>query len=120
MAHGGPRALGVSTVELLADRPQLTLLELTDGEPAPPVGRADDGGVHQLQHRPLPEGVRDDLRATALLQEEPLEQVGRADHPPMAEREAQVGDARLEVVAKAVHDGGKLALVGGDEVVTQQ
>src|SRR5947209_1583191 len=56
LAHGGPHAHGVSTVELLADRPQLTLLEFADGEPAPPVGHADDGGVHELQHRPLPEG----------------------------------------------------------------
>ena len=32
MAHGGPRALGMGAIELLADRSQLTLLELTDGE----------------------------------------------------------------------------------------
>ena len=57
MAHGGPHALGVGVIELLADRAQLTRLGLTDGEAAPPVGRADDGGVHQLQHRPLPEGM---------------------------------------------------------------
>jgi len=68
VAHGGPRALGVSPIELLADRPHLPLLEFADGKAAPPVGRADDGGVHELQ---LPEGVRDDLRATSLLRSSP-------------------------------------------------
>src|SRR4029450_52709 len=119
VAHGGPHALGVSTVELLADRPQLTLLELTDGEPAPPVGRADDGGVHELQHRPLPEGMREDLRPASLLEEEPLEQVGGADHAPMTQREAEMGDARVEVVAEALHDGRQVALVRRNEVVAQ-
>jgi len=47
VAHGGPRALGVSPIELLADRPHLPLLEFADGKAAPPVGRADDGGVHE-------------------------------------------------------------------------
>ena len=69
MAHGGPRALGVSAIELLADRPQLTLLKLADAEAAPAVGRADDGRIHQLQDGALTEGVRDDLGAPALLEE---------------------------------------------------
>src|SRR5207249_3725844 len=34
----------MGAVEFFADRAQLTLLELTDGESAPPVGGADDGG----------------------------------------------------------------------------
>jgi len=71
VAHGGPRALGVSPIELLADRPHLPLLEFADGKAAPPVGRASDGGVHEPQHRLLPEGVWDDLRATSLLRSSP-------------------------------------------------
>src|SRR5438477_7633663 len=109
----------MSAIELLADRPQLTLLELTDGEAAPTVGGADHGRIHELQHGALPEGVRDDLRAPALLQEEPLEQVRGADYAPMAERKAQVSDAGVEIVAEALHHRRQLALVRGDEVVAQ-
>jgi hypothetical protein len=109
----------MGAIELLADRAQLTLLELTDGEAAPPVGRPDDGRVHELQHGALAEGVGDDLGSTPLLEEEPLEQVRGADHAAMAEREAEMGDAGVEVVAEALHDRRQLALVGGDEVVAE-
>jgi len=37
--------------------------------------------------------VRDDLGAPPFLAEQPLEQIGGADRPAMAEREAQVRDA---------------------------
>jgi hypothetical protein len=80
----------MGAIELLADRAQLTLLELADGEAAPAVGGPDDRGVHELQHGALTEGMRDDLGSPALLEKEPLEQVGRADDAPMAEREAEV------------------------------
>ena len=89
-------------IELLADRPELTLLELAHREAAPPVGRPDDGRVHELQHGTLAEGVRDDLGATALFEEEPLEQVGGTDNAPMAEREAEVGEA----VGRGYYDSG--------------
>src|SRR5437899_2093787 len=39
----------------------------------------------------------------------PQVQVGRADHPAMAERKAQVRDARVEVVPEALHHCGELA-----------
>jgi len=65
----------VSPVEFLANRAELPLLELTDRQAAPAVGRADHGGIHELQHWPLSERVGDDLRSTALLEEEPLEQI---------------------------------------------
>ena len=64
MAHGGPRALGLGAVEFFADRAQLTVLKLTDGESAPPVGRADHGQ-----------------------EEKPLEEIRRANHAPMTERD---------------------------------
>jgi hypothetical protein len=57
----------VSPVEFLTNRAKLPLLELADRQAAPAVGRADDGGVHELQHWPLSERVRDDLRAPALV-----------------------------------------------------
>jgi len=37
--------------------------------------------------------VRDDLGAPPFLAEQPLEQIGGADRPAMAEREAKVRDA---------------------------
>lgn len=47
--HGGLRALGLSAIELLTERPQLALLELADGEAGPPAGGPDEGRTHQLQ-----------------------------------------------------------------------
>ena len=87
----------MSAIELLTERAQLTLLELTDGEPAQYTIRRSvrvAAGQHADVAFYIAAGPEQDgAHATARLQEEPLEQVGRADHPPMAEREAQVGDA---------------------------
>jgi hypothetical protein len=67
-------------VELGADRLELTGLEGREANAAPALGCTDQGCVHELEHGPLAvEEVRDDLRAPALLDEEALEQVGRAD-----------------------------------------
>jgi hypothetical protein len=69
--------------------------------PRAALGGPDDGGVHQLQDWPLAERIRDDLRAALLLQEEPFEQGSGAHDAPVPEREAQVGDTRVEVVPEA-------------------
>ena len=110
----------MSPVEFLTNRAKLPLLELADRQAAPAVGRADDGGVHELQHWPLSERVRDDLRAPALLKEEPLEQIRGPDHLAMPQRETQMGDAGVEVVGEALDHRGQLAAVGLHEVVAQQ
>src|SRR5437667_8358689 len=104
-------AFGVRAAELFADRPQLALLEFADGNPAPPLGGTDDGGIHQLQHRALAERVRDDLRPPALFEEQPLEQIRGADNAAMAEREAEMRDARVEVVSEALHHRWQLPRV---------
>jgi len=49
------------------------MLEFSDRDATPAVGGANHRGVHELQHRPLPERVRDDFGASALLEEEPLD-----------------------------------------------
>src|SRR5215471_21005922 len=107
---GRRHTFGVSAAELFANRPQLALRELADGNPAPPRGGADDGGIHQLQHRPLAERVRDDLRPPALFEKQPLEQIRGADDTAMAEREVEMGDARGEVVSEALHYRRQLPL----------
>jgi hypothetical protein len=53
----------------------LPLLELVDGDAAPPIGRPDHRGVDQLEHRPLAEGMRHNLGPTPLLEEQALEQI---------------------------------------------
>jgi len=63
----------VSTVELLAERAQLPLLELADRDASPPFGRAKHRRVHQREHGPLPKGMRHDPGPA------PLEQIGGAD-----------------------------------------
>jgi len=95
----------MGAIEFLANRPQLTLLELADAEAAPPVGRADDGRVHELQHWALPEGVRDNLRATSLLEEQPFEQVRGADDAPMAEREASANASQSSCDPSFIAEG---------------
>ena len=117
--NGGRDARGVRPVEFFAERLQLALLELADHDPAPPLGGADDRRIHQLQHRPLAEGVRNDLRPPALFEEQPLEEIRGSNDAPVAEREAQMRDAGLEVVPEALHHRGQLALVSGDEILAQ-
>jgi hypothetical protein len=82
--------LRVRAIQLLADRTELTPLELADLDPTPAIRRANHGRIHQLEHGPLAERMRNDLRPAALFKDEPLEEVRRANHPTMAEREAQM------------------------------
>jgi len=49
----------VGAVELRTNRPQRSLLELAHRDAAPAIGRPDHGCVHQLEDRPLAEGMRD-------------------------------------------------------------
>src|SRR5206468_11496597 len=113
---GRGHALGVSAAELLTDRSQLPLLEFADGDPAPALGGADDGRVHQLQYRAFAEGVGNNLRPAALLEKEPLQQIRGAHDAAMPEREAEMGDARVEIVPETLHHRRQLPLVRLDEV----
>jgi hypothetical protein len=50
--------------------------------------------------------ARRDVKETkrdALFEKQPLEQIRGADDAAMAEREAEMGDARVEVVSEALH-----------------
>jgi hypothetical protein len=49
---------------------------------------ADERTEHQFQDRPLAERIRDDLEATAFLDEEAFKQIRRPDGPPMRHRAA--------------------------------
>ena len=89
---GRRHALGVRVIELFANRTELPLLELANGDAAPVVGRADDRRVHQLQHRPLAKGVRDDLRPAPLLEDEPLQEIRRPDDLPMGQNSPHGGE----------------------------
>jgi hypothetical protein len=86
--------VSVSATQLFADGPELALLELTDRDPAPAIRGADHRRVHQLEHGPLAQGLRDDLGAPPLLEEQPLEEIGRPDDLAVAEREAEMSNAR--------------------------
>jgi hypothetical protein len=48
--------------------------------------------------------VRDDLGAVPLLEEQAFEEIGGADDLPVSEREAQRGNAGVEVVGEALDD----------------
>src|SRR6516165_2465036 len=107
-------------VDLVADCLQLTLLELADLDPAPALGGTDKCGIHQLQNGALAKAMRDDLGASPLLAEQPLEQIGGADRPAVAERKLQMRDARREVVIEAGYRRVKIPTVGRRNVVAQQ
>ena len=73
----------MSAVELVTNGDQLAALEFGHAQAAPAFSRSDQSGVHQLEHGALAECVGDDLGASPLLAEYPLEQIGGADRPPM-------------------------------------
>jgi hypothetical protein len=62
-------------VEVLSEHCDLAALEVGELDGAPAVGGAGHGAEHELEHRALAEGVRDDLQAPALLDEQALEKV---------------------------------------------
>src|SRR5215470_11329096 len=115
--NGRGHAFGVSASELGANRAELALLKLADRDAAPAIRRPDHGRVHQLEHGPLAEGVRDDLRAAAFFEEEPLKQIRRPDHLAVAERKAEMRDAGVEVLEETRHERRPLALIRLDKVV---
>jgi len=81
----------------------------------PSLGSADERAEHQFQDRPLAEGIGDDFEAPALLDEETLEQIRGSNPPPMRHWEAQMGDARFEVIPEARHCPVMLAAVVGHD-----
>jgi hypothetical protein len=84
-------------------------------EPAASLGSADERAEHQFQDRPLAEGIGDDFEAPALLDEETLEQIRGSNPTPMRHWEAQMGDARFEVIPEARHCPVMLAAVVGHD-----
>src|SRR6266513_2755239 len=113
-------ACGEVFVDVLADRPELTLLELADADAAPAFGGADQRGIHQLQDGAFAEGMRDDFGAPPLLAKQALQQIGGADRSAMAEREAQMRDAGLEIVLEAGQCARQVAAIGRPDVIAQQ
>ena len=105
--------------ELGADRAELALLKLADRDAAPAIRRPDYGGVHQLEHGPLAEGVGNDLGAAAFFEEKPLEQVRCPDHLAVTERKAEMRDAGVEVLEETRQERRPLALIGLDKIVAQ-
>lgn len=89
-------------VQFIAQRIELFALELRDGHAAPSLTDTYQRGVHQLHHRALAEGMRDDFGAPPLFTERPLQQIRGAGHASMRNRQAKMRDARLEVGAKPV------------------
>jgi len=65
----------VSAVEFVTNGDQLSALEFGHAQAAPAFSRSDQSGVHQLEHGALAECVGDDLGASPLLAEWPLEQM---------------------------------------------
>lgn len=55
---------------------------------------------YQLQDRAFPERVRDDLHLASLLAEEAFEQIRRPDDTPVRDAEAEMRNARFEVVKR--------------------
>lgn len=113
-------APGQWSVQFVANRRELPALELADGETPPAIGRTDHRGVHQLQHRPLAEGMGHDLRPAPRLAKQALQEVrgpdqrrhrtadhprgrGRADAPDLQHRRA--APRGLDARPTVGHDG---------------
>src|SRR6516164_7897151 len=85
-------------VDLVSDCSQLTPFELADADAAPAFGGADQRRVHQLQDGAFAKGMRENFGAPAFLSKQPLQEIGGADRPAMAKREAQMRNAGLKIV----------------------
>jgi len=84
---------------------------------APPfLGGADDGGVHEFEHRTFAEGVGT-FGAAALVAEKAFEQIGRPDDSAVSRGESQVGDASMEVFLEAGDRRGELTSVASDDTL---
>src|SRR5439155_9743698 len=99
-SDGARVTLTVRSSDLLADYLPLFPLERRHGDPAPLLGRPDQGGVHELQHRALPESVRDHLHPAPFFAEEPFQEICGPNHLAMTNGEAQMCRARREVLPK--------------------
>ncbi len=77
--------------------------------------RGGDVARLQLQDGSLAEGVGDNLEATALLDEQTLKQIRRADRAAVGDRESQVRDAGFEVVHEAGNRSVVLAAIIGND-----
>jgi hypothetical protein len=117
---GWGHAVGVSTAELVANRPELALLELANRDATPAIRGADDGGVDQFEHRALAEGVRDDLGAPALFEEEPLEEIRRPDHFAMPEWKAELRDAGVEILEEPGHERRMICSASSKDIVARE
>jgi hypothetical protein len=110
----------VSAIEFVANSGQLPSFEFAHAQAASAFGRADQCGIHQLEHGALAEGMRNHFGTSPLLAEQPLEQVGGMDRTPVREREAQMGNAgcaaplgRYHVIAQRPRKRRRGVLVAG-------
>jgi len=109
----------VFLIELGSERGHLALFEVGDLDRPLALGGMRHGGEHELENRLLAEGIGDDLQTPALFEEQTFEQVRGARRPPMGDRQAQVGDAGLEVVLEADDRAGQLLLIVSDKAIGQ-
>jgi len=113
-------ACGKVFVDLLSDRLELPLFELGEADATPAFGGTDQRRVHRLQEGALAEGMGDHLGAPPLLAKQPLQEIGGADRPAVAEREAQMRDAGLEIILEAGHRTRQITIIGRPEIVAKQ
>src|ERR1700683_4521999 len=82
---------------------KLCALEFGDSVLPPALGAADEGGEHQLEDGVFTGNALSRSQPAALLEEETLEGVGRANKAAMVHGASQMRDASLEVVFKTGH-----------------
>jgi hypothetical protein len=99
-------------IELAADCLHLTVLELGNLDTAPALGGTNERAYISFKTAVSPQACGISLVAPARFAEQPLEQIGCADRPATAERETQIGDARLEVVVETCHRRRQIPTVG--------
>ena len=101
----------VFAVQLLSESRHLTAFEVGDLDRSPALGSPGHGGEHQLEDSFLAEGIRNDLQAPALFEEETLEEIRCLGRPAVGDGKPEVSYAGLEIVLEAGDRARQLGLV---------
>ncbi len=107
----------VLLIEFDPDGGYLAPLEVGELDGPPSLGGPGHGSEHELEDGLFAEGVGNDLEAPAFLEEQALQEIGRAGRPAVGDGHPRVRDAGLEVIHKASDRARQLGFIVADQAI---